>query len=151
VASDVYLSEVGPDEREACEALVLGPGQDAYVLSAKEYITRCARQDDPWTPQAITADGTVVGFVMTATDPDDGYFCVGGLIIDESMQGRGYGRATMTNLIELARTQGYTGVGLTYHPENRAAVALYRDLGFAETGETDGDELVAVLPFTTSR
>ena len=35
---------------------------------------------------------------------------------------------------------------LSYEPENAAARALYRSFGFRETGEMDGDEVIAVLP-----
>lgn len=35
---------------------------------------------------------------------------------------------------------------LSYAPENAAARALCRRFGFRETGEMDGDEVIAVLP-----
>ncbi|MGM9588059.1 MAG: hypothetical protein ACI3VA_11325 [Candidatus Limivicinus sp.] len=35
---------------------------------------------------------------------------------------------------------------LSYEPENTAAKTLYHRFGFRENGETDGDEIVAVLP-----
>ena len=34
---------------------------------------------------------------------------------------------------------------LSYEPENEAARQLYQSFGFAETGEMDGDERIAVL------
>ena len=34
---------------------------------------------------------------------------------------------------------------LSYEPENKAAKALYNSFGFVENGETDGEEIVAVL------
>ena len=34
---------------------------------------------------------------------------------------------------------------LSYEPENEAARQLYRSFGFMETGEKDGEELIAVL------
>lgn len=34
---------------------------------------------------------------------------------------------------------------LSYEPENEAAAKLYHSMGFAENGEMDGDEIVAVL------
>ena len=33
----------------------------------------------------------------------------------------------------------------SYEPENDVAAKLYHDFGFAENGEKDGDEIVAVL------
>ena len=37
------------------------------------------------------------------------------------------------------------GIGSSHEPENSAAKALYASFGFQETGETDGDEVIAVL------
>ena len=34
---------------------------------------------------------------------------------------------------------------LSYEPENKAAQDLYRSYGFVETGEKDGEEVIAVL------
>ena len=34
---------------------------------------------------------------------------------------------------------------LSYEPENEAARNLYGSFGFAETGEKDGEEVIAVL------
>ena len=34
---------------------------------------------------------------------------------------------------------------LSYEPENKVAADLYRSFGFKETGEMDGEELIAVL------
>jgi diamine N-acetyltransferase len=37
-------------------------------------------------------------------------------------------------------------IALAVHEDNPTARSLYRWLGFVETGERDGDELVMVLP-----
>ena len=34
---------------------------------------------------------------------------------------------------------------LSYEPENQVARKLYSSFGFVETGDTDGEELIAVL------
>jgi diamine N-acetyltransferase len=38
-------------------------------------------------------------------------------------------------------------MALSYAPDNAVARTLYRSLGFIETGEADGDEVVARRPF----
>lgn len=40
---------------------------------------------------------------------------------------------------------GRLWVALAYSPENAAARAVYARLGFVETGEKDGDEVIAQL------
>jgi ribosomal protein S18 acetylase RimI-like enzyme len=44
----------------------------------------------------------------------------------------------------LAEAHGYEEFALSYAPDNPAK-ALYRALGFRETGEREGDEVVARL------
>ena len=39
---------------------------------------------------------------------------------------------------------------LSYEPENKAARNLYRTFGFVETGEKDGEELIAVLKLSAN-
>ena len=100
-----------------------------------------------WTPWALTADGVVVGFLETAFDPSDSSWCIGGVVIDAGQQGRGIGRALMQQLVaDLRGRPECRLVALTVHEDNAVARALYRSMGFTETGERDDDELVMVLP-----
>ena len=48
----------------------------------------------------------------------------------------------LTDLIDMAAEHGCSEVALSYHPTNPAR-KLYSDLGFAETGEMEDDEVVA--------
>ncbi len=52
----------------------------------------------------------------------------------------------MEILITRGRAFGCSFAALSYEPENTAAKALYADFGFVETGEMEGDEVVARLP-----
>ena len=51
----------------------------------------------------------------------------------------------MHTMIQRARAGAHPSVGLTYHPDNIVARRLYADLGFVDTGEMDGHEVVARL------
>ena len=83
---------------------------------------------------------------MWAMDVDEGAHWIGGAVIDAAHQGRGIGRRAMTTVIErLRRDEDAVILALAYRPENERARSLYRSLGFVETGETDGDEIVARL------
>ena len=67
-------------------------------------------------------------------------------MIDRTRQRKGYGRATVEALTRrLLETEGCSSCALSYSPENAVARALYASLGFVETGEMEGDELVARL------
>jgi diamine N-acetyltransferase len=69
-------------------------------------------------------------------------------MIDKRYQGRGYGREAMKLALDFIRTWPCGKAEfcwISYEPENEIARKLYASLGFEETGEMDGDEIVAVL------
>jgi len=79
---------------------------------------------------------------------DDGSVWIGGLIVESSHQRTGIARAAVKTLMDrFAGQRGCPGMALSYAPDNEAARALYRSLGFTETGETMDDEVVARRPF----
>jgi len=83
---------------------------------------------------------------MWAVDPGDQSGWIGGLVIDQARQRKGFGRATVEALTRrLLETGGCSSCALSYSPGNAAARDLYRALGFVETGEIEDDELVARL------
>jgi ribosomal-protein-alanine N-acetyltransferase len=120
--------------------------QGRFVGDVSEYLTLC-RYGGDWTPLAIRAGETTVGFAMWAHDADDlGSYWIGGFMIDRRHQRNGYGRAALDALIGyLRRMPGCRDVSLSYLPTNDVARALYQQTGFRETGETEGDEVVARL------
>jgi diamine N-acetyltransferase len=103
-----------------------------------------------WRSCAVVDDeGTTVGHVMWAVDPDDGSHWIGGLVIGTAHQGRGLGRATVESLMGMWEEQEpslsgrpYQQAALSVAPDNESALRLYRSLGFVETGELSDDELV---------
>jgi diamine N-acetyltransferase len=69
------------------------------------------------------------------------------LMVDEKQQGKGYGRSGMNWMLERFRQDArIRNVGISYEPENDVARKLYASLGFVETGEKIGAEVLAVLP-----
>ena len=119
--------------------------QSAWVAPTARYLAVCAYGGD-WRPLGIYADGVPVGFAMWARDPTDGSHWIGGFLIDRSHQRRGHGRAGMVAIIDhLRRSEGATTFALSYRPDNTVARRLYATIGFVETGEHEGDEVVARL------
>lgn len=69
-------------------------------------------------------------------------------MIDKRYQGRGYGKEAMLLALDYVRTFPCGKAeycSLSYEPENDVAAKLYHSFGFKENGETDGDEIVAVI------
>ena len=138
----VTLEPITPDNWRACARLKVAPPQERFVAAVTYYLSLCAYDDGPWTPLAVHAGEEIVGFVMWAIDDDDDSFWIGGLVIDERHQRRGYGRAVVEQLVAQAQRESRT-VALSYEPENMTARSLYSRLGFVETGETIDDEIIA--------
>lgn len=83
---------------------------------------------------------------MWGIDPDDGSCWLGGILIDQRHQGRGYGRqAVQVAITMLAEMREQHDFALSYQPTNSAAKKLYQSLGFVETGEREDGEVVARL------
>lgn len=119
--------------------------QSAWVASTARYLALCA-YGGLWHPLGLYADGSMVGFAMWAHDTDEGSHWIGGFLIDRARQRRGLGRVAMPAVMEyLRQAQGATQFALSYAPGNAVARRLYASLGFVETGEAEGDELVARL------
>lgn len=69
-------------------------------------------------------------------------------MIDKDYQKKGYGREAVRLALEYIKTFPCGEAQycwLSYEPENAVAGRLYRSFGFVETGELDGEELIAVL------
>ena len=146
----VTLRDVDDRTWRPCADLTVTPEQAEFVAPVTRYLALCAYSRGPWAPLAVLDGDEVVGFVMWGVDRDDDNdedrdddsLWIGGLVIDQRHQRRGYGRAVVEALVERARAGGHSSVALSYQPHNPAR-ALYAALGFVETGETEGDEVVA--------
>ena len=140
--------------------LRVAPAQEDFVATNTQSIVEAyttVAAGGVALPFGVYADGEPVGFVMLGYDslPDEdnpsvaaGNYTVWRLMIDETQQGKGYGKAALRLALDYVRTLPCGPAKLcwlSYEPENVGAAALYRAFGFRENGEYDGDELVAVL------
>lgn len=109
-------------------------------------------------PFGIYDDEIAVGFLMIGFDVDDYWdnppeiaksnYSLWRLMIDERYQHKGYGKEAIKLALDFMRTipcGKAEHCWLSYEPENINARELYHSLGFYETGEMDGEEIIAVL------
>ena len=109
-------------------------------------------------PFGIYENETPVGFLMIGFDIDDywddapsiakGNYNLWRLMIDKAYQRRGFGKEAVQLALDFIKSFPCGKAEycwLSYEPENEAARQLYRSFGFSETGEVDGEELIAVL------
>ena len=141
--------------------LRVSPGQESFVArndaSILEAYTTITANGYAF-PFGIYDDNTPVGFLMVGFGTDDdwedppsvaaGNYNLWRLMIDRGQQRKGYGREAVRLALAFIRSFPCGPADycwLSYEPENRVARRLYASFGFVETGETDGDELIAVL------
>jgi diamine N-acetyltransferase len=115
-------------------------------------------------PFGIYAAQTLVGFLMVGFGVDDSWddapavaydnYSLWRLMIDRRYQGRGYGREAVRlalDFIETLPSGPARYCWLSYEPTNTVARNLYHAFGFTETGDMDGEELIAVLELPNHR
>ena len=106
----------------------------------------------------IYNNDTLIGFLMIGFDvnSDDedapkiakGNYNIWRLMIDKKFQGKGFGKKAMDLALEFVNTFPCGTAKycwLSYESENDVARELYKSVGFVETDEKDGDEIVAIL------
>ena len=109
-------------------------------------------------PFGIYDGDTPIGFLMIGFDTDDYWddapviakrnYNLWRLMIDKAYQGKGYGKEAVKLALDFINTNPCGEAEycwLSYEPENQVAAKLYRSFGFEETGDKDGEELIAVL------
>jgi ribosomal-protein-alanine N-acetyltransferase len=119
---------------------------DPQDLPAVQRIER-ASFADPWPATALLQElapsalrlplilevgGTVIGYLMAWHTPDQLH--VLNVAIDPAHRRQGHGRRLLEVALTAARRTGAREVTLEVRPGNTAALAMYRALGFQQTG-----------------
>jgi ribosomal protein S18 acetylase RimI-like enzyme len=136
----VRLVEIDRDNYRQAFQIELPNWQWQYVATLERSLAEAYVWSDA-RPRLVEVDGEIVGFVMTFPFEEDGERRLNlvRLVIDRRFQRRGLGRAVVERLLEEARREDIAAVTLSVHPDNAAAIALYRSAGFVQNGY-DGTE-----------
>ena len=145
---DILKLSVNDDQKEFVAS------NDVSIIEAYTTITNNGYA----YPFGIFVDDIPVGFVMIGYDKDDYWddapaiadnnYNLWRLMIDKKYQQKGYGRKTIELALEFIKTfpRGRAEYcWLSYEPDNKVAKALYESFGFIETGDMDGEEIIAAL------
>ena len=89
-------------------------------------------------PQAVLttvveADGQVLGYQLSTRNPLGAHLAR--LAVRPELQGRGIGRALVADLIQQAERHSMFYLTVNTQSDNFASLALYKKIGFRETGE----------------
>ena len=85
---------------------------------------------------------------MVIYDYDIPEYDIWHMMIDASLQGKGYGKAALELVLDYIRNKPFGDsdrVALTCNKNNASALALYKNMGFEPTGTEDEDEVELAL------
>ena len=85
---------------------------------------------------------------MAIYDYDIPEYDIWHMMIDESQQGKGYGKAALKLLLDYIKDKPFGDsdrVALTCNKDNTVALELYKSMGFELTGNSDEDEVELAL------
>ena len=130
--------------------LKLAPGQEDYVSHPIRSLAQAYVYRDQCRPFGIYAGDRMVGYVMVIYDYDIPEYDIWHMMIDESMQGQGYGSEALDQVLKYIKTKPFGDsdrVALTCNKNNPAAKRLYGRKGFTATGVEYDDEIEMAMTF----
>ena len=128
--------------------LRLAPGQEDFVSHPIRSLAQAYVYRNQCQPFGIYAAGKMIGYVMVIYDYDIPEYDIWHMMIDESMQGHGYGSEALDQVLEYIKTKPFgtsNRVAMTCNKRNTAARKLYESRGFSATGIEDEDEIELAL------
>ena len=128
--------------------LKLAPGQEEFVSHPIRSLAQAYVYRNQCQPFGIYAEDRMIGYVMVIYDYDIPEYDIWHMMIDEPMQGKGYGNEALDRVIEYIRTKPFgdsNRVALTCNRNNPVARKLYESKGFSATGIEDEDEIELAL------
>ena len=148
----VELVEVTRENVRAVCRLVVAESQRGFVAPNAVSLAEALVSPHAWY-RAIAADGVLVGFVMISDLPEgeDGNgkaeYYLWRLMIADGFQGRGYGTAAISRLLEHVRTRpNATELLVSWVPGPGSPEPFYTGLGFEATGRVHDGEVEGRLP-----
>lgn len=144
----VELRGIAEDNFIEAFNLKLMPGQEKFVSHPIRSLAQAYVYREQCQPFGIYTDGKMIGYVMVIYDYDVPEYDIWHMMIDESMQGHGYGGAALDRVVDYIKTQPFGACGriaLTCNKNNPVARKLYESRGFFATGVEDEDEIELVL------
>jgi ribosomal-protein-alanine N-acetyltransferase len=81
---------------------------------------------------ALDQEGRLAGYICPMVLLDEGHILNVAVRCDQ--RGQGLGKLLVEKVLEECRDRGVEFVSLEVRPSNRSAIALYRNIGFVESG-----------------
>ncbi len=139
----IRLEEVTPDNWRL--ELKVREDQENYVSNESKLLARAYAYRNYGSKAYIICYGeTPVGMSLQYECED--FYNFSQFFIDERYQGKGFGYEAARQMVENMRAEHkFDKIYLCYIDGNNAAHSMYQKLGFRDTGERDGDEIIMRL------
>lgn len=140
----ISLREITQDNFSAC--MRLSVRKDQPYVASNSYSVAESKIFPNWITNAIYYDEEMVGFMMYTKDYEENELYLCRFMIDQKYQGKGYGRAAMDKLKEIAMIdENIYKIALSTSPENENGIRFYEKFGFIDMKYMEEDEEVFVL------
>lgn len=156
ITQGVTLREITADTVRAVTDLAVHPAQRRFVATNAESLAQALFAPEAWYRAIYTGDEPA-GFVMLYDEslrdapPPVPQVAVWRFMVDGRFQGRGVGRAAMTEVVAHVRGKGlFRTLELSYVPGPASPEPFYLNFGFRHTGRVEDGEVVLELPLTDS-
>lgn len=147
---NINFKEIDDNNWEQC--IFLTTNKDGKHIICEEFVASNAlsiaqaKIQGAWNIKAIYDEDKMVGFTMYGYCYEHEFYEVCRLMIDYRYQGKGYGKAALTKVIEGMKTyRDCSEIFLSFDPKNQIGKRLYESLGFRNTGRIIADELLYSL------
>lgn len=146
---NIEIKEVNEDNWYDCCELEVAEEQKQYMEPNAVSIAQ-TKFEPTLKSYAIYLDGTVVGFLMFNSVPEelDAHW-IYRIMVDNQFQGKGIGKtASKLMMAVMAESLDAKKIAVGYHPENTGAHKLYASLGFIDHGDRFGKEMAVAKNLT---
>ena len=144
----INLKVINEDNFLDAFQLKLADGQEKYVSNPIRSLAQAYVYRKQCQPFGIYDGDEMVGYVMVIYDYDIPEYDIWHMMIDETQQGKGYGKAALKLILDYIEEKPFGNsdrVVLTCNKNNTYALNMYKSLGFNMTGNEDEDELELAL------
>ena len=144
----VALKKITEDNFTDAFNLKLRKDQEEFVSHPIRSLAQAYVYRNQCQPFGIYADDRMVGYVMVIYDYNVPEYDIWHMMIDESEQGKGFGKAALKRVLDYIKEKPFgdsNRVVLTCNKKNHHALSLYQALGFQMTGNEYENEFELVF------
>ena len=140
----ISLREITQDNFFAC--MRLSVRKDQPFVASNSFSVAESKIFPNWITNAIYYDEEIVGFMMYTKNYEENELYLCRFMIDQKHQGKGYGKAALDKLKEIAMSdENINKIKLSTNPKNENGIRIYEKFGFIDMKYMDEGEEVFVL------